>query len=153
MKMSQREKVTVTSAFFAAWGVVFFGVWQVYVMPDFYKVVADAVDSVVFVFIGISYGYWNRLKPKLENTVFRFKTINFEPLIFWGVIALSFLFAGLGFLLTIGTWQEFTVSEIPVVTYSNLVSLSFSIMGTYLIVFTIRQISARKTEKRKKKSI
>jgi amino acid transporter len=151
MKMSQREKVTVALAFFAAWGVIFFGIWQVSILSDFHKLLIDIVWTIVFVSVSISYAYLNRIKPKLKQTMLRFRMINIEPWVFWTFVVFGFITSFLGFELTRETWEVFAVSDVPVITYNNLISLSFSIMGGYIIVFLINRIVQRRKKQKEAK--
>lgn len=46
------------------------------------------------------------------------------------------------------TWEVVIINDVAVVTYKNLISLSFGIMGCIIIIFTIWYIEKRNPYKK-----
>jgi hypothetical protein len=149
-KMSSFEKASLVLALFAGWGVVFFGVWAVYLLSDFYKILIDALWSFGFILTCILYANWSKFSPKLQLTIIRLKT-NFG-LIFVVVAYLAGILEGcLAVYQFTTSWQVFSVNDVPVFTYSNLISSSLIIGGGYIIIFSVGQL--RNVLKLRKKKI
>jgi glucan phosphoethanolaminetransferase (alkaline phosphatase superfamily) len=149
--MTPFEKATLILALFAAWGVIFFGVWAVSILSNSSKILVDIVWSIAFSIAIVGFAYWNRLNPVLRQTALRFRNMDFEPIAFWLIIIIA-IFEGIGaWWIALFNWKVFEVSGTPVLTYSNLFSIIVMFGGGYLLLFVWRRIRQREIVKKRKK--
>lgn len=63
---------------------------------------------------------------------------------FWFGIFLEFYQTGTAFLLTVVTWNVYSIEGVEVVTYNNSLSLLFSVIGIVVILYTLNRIKNKK---------
>jgi hypothetical protein len=149
--MTSFEKASLILTLFAAWGVIFFGVWTVYILSDFYKILIDVVWSIGFLIASVSYFKWDKVNPKLQSSVLLIKATNFKLIIFAAFIGLAIIEGILSIYLSLTTWTIFEVSGVPVFTYGNLLSSTLLVFGIYIISYSGRRISEFRKERKKRK--
>ena len=115
--------------FFACWAVVFFGVW---VLPIdlIIKIVLDVATSIAVVLFGYSYF---ALKGKLPSPS---RETSEKATFVLGIISVC-LEVGASFAIAVLNWEVVTVNDVLVVTYRDLASFIFGLMGVCIIVFGI----------------
>ncbi len=120
---------------FAMWVGVFFGVWVLPIAENT-KILLDVLSSVGFVIFGLLYFM---VKGKIP---FPRKEL-MERVIFWlGIISCMLQAMGM-FALNVILWEVVEINGILVVTYIDLISLIFGIMGVSVIAFMIWYIFNR----------
>lgn len=136
--MKKREILTAAMELFTGWGIVFFGVLATPtdIISLFYKYVFALIDTFAFVILGVIYFRWEYFR----KTVFKRSII--LNVLFVLLVLVELLEAYYSFFLAVSNWQIFTVNDIPVVTYANLVHIGFFIAGILLIIDLVRRLNA-----------
>jgi hypothetical protein len=118
----------------ATWAAIFFGVWATPL--DFnWKVNVDIWNTVLFAGGGLAYfDYKDKIPIGKEGRI---------KIWFWFGIVMTFLQAVMAFILNVAVWETVEIEGHLVVTYENMVSFLFGIMGTLLIVFVVYRVKNR----------
>jgi len=116
---------------FVGWGVIFFGVWVLPIDINA-KIFVDVMNTFLFIFLAITYFDYKGKIPIGKETRLQIR--------FWFSIIIEIVQAITAFIMTIATWEVVTINDVQVITYENIVSLIFSIMGIAVILFVIHMI-------------
>ena len=130
---------------FACWGLPFFGVWAIPIAENL-KIFFDIYVSVFFAMFGFFYFMY---KGKIPTP----KKETFEKITFWLSLPVLFIQTIMAFVLNVIFWEVVTINDIYVVTYIDLFSLIYGIMGIGSIIFTYRFIKKRNPYKKKTPNI
>jgi len=126
---------------FACWAAVFFGVWML-PLPDFVRIYFDGFSTILFAIFGVSYFMLKGIIPFPKPESWRKANFFLD-------ITIYLLMATISFSLNYITWEFTTVNGVQVVTYNNLISLIYGILGVVVIIFTIRYIRNRNPYKKR----
>jgi hypothetical protein len=121
-------------AIIGAWGVIFFGVWATPLSIQ-QKYIVDFGNTFLFIMFGIMYFDFKGKIPigkEMRRRIW-----------FWFGVGVELFQGATMFLVTIATWKVVVISGYEVVTYDNLISLLFSIMGVLVIVYAAYRIKNR----------
>jgi hypothetical protein len=128
---------------FVGWGVIFFGIWVMPLSID-QKIFVDLANTIIFIGLGLIYFDFKGKIPLGKEMRIR--------IWFWFMVFMELFQGASAFLVTIATWEVVVINGYQVVTYENLASLLFSIIGTSVILYVVYLIKNREKymEKRRK---
>jgi hypothetical protein len=163
-RMAEHKTLNTVLNILVGWGVVFFGIYAVPIISDFWKLAIDGLDSLIFLLIGIAYFQWQKkqLEPKTDMTqqitLDRTKKRSDEIRIIFKKSKLSFwLFSILEafevfffFFLVVTGWSVYYVLGVAVVTFGNLILIGSAILGFILFWDLTRRVNEYRSQKRKK---
>ena len=71
---------------------------------------------------------------------------------FWLSLVSLFLQSGTAFFINVITWEVVKINDVAVVTYENLISLFYGIMGCIIIIFVGWYVKNRNPYKKRQKN-
>jgi len=129
---------------FALLGVtIFFAIWGVPISNSS-RFLVDEADSIIVPAFAIMYFDYKGMIPLGKKTR--------QKIWFWFTTGLFAVIALGTFLMTAGTWQVAQVGGYQVITYDDMVSLTFSVMGILMIVYIIHMIRNREQYMKKRET-
>jgi hypothetical protein len=126
--MTKYETLTATMALISGWAIIFFGILAspTNIIPQFYKLVFGLADSISFVVIGVIFFRWEQFREAIVREAVQRRIVAV-------ILALiEFLEGFLCFFIALLAWRIFTINNIPVVTYANLLCIAFFLGGIFL---------------------
>jgi len=140
-KMGQDKTRTRLANLFVIWSAIFLVVSAIPDIPQIWKYLIYVIDTLAFLIIGVNDWYGN-LKHKPIFIKRTFYIVNAKVDFWFGICAMFFM-AIMAFILTIDTWEVYSINNVEVVTYDNLDSLVFSIEGAGVIAYIIYRVKNR----------
>lgn len=128
---------------FVGWGVIFFGIWAMPLSID-QKISIDLGNTIIFIALGLMYFDFKGKIPIGKEMRIR--------IWFWFVVLIELVQGATAFLVTIATWEVVVINGYQVVTYEDLASLLFSVVGISVIAYVVYMIKNKKKymERRRK---
>lgn len=126
---------------FACWGVPFFGIWAIPI-ADNIRIFFDIFDSIFFVMLGLFYFMYKGIIPFPKKR-------SLEKITFWLSLIAILLQAFGAFALNYITWEVEIINGVYVVTYLDLFSLIYGVMGIGTLIFMYRYIKKRNPYQKK----
>jgi NADH:ubiquinone oxidoreductase subunit K len=127
---------------FVGWATVFFGIWAMPISLT-YQIAIDIFSSIAFIIFGAAYFSHKQIIHVRKQRV-----------LFWFGVCFASLFAGMNFGITMVTWETISINDVPVVTYRNVFSLMFSVVGIVevLIALWLIRMDYRRRKMKNKES-
>jgi hypothetical protein len=152
-RMAEHKTLSMILDILVGWGVIFFGIYAIPQISDFWKLVIDGIDTGVFALVGIAYFQWQKRKSmpkapmpevihdqgKKEGEVIHI-ILKKSEVWFWVFVMLEAVEVFLFFFMVVTGWVVYYVNGIAVVTFGNLILIGFAVLGSILFWDAWRRI-------------